>query len=185
VFIVLEGIDGCGKSTHAKLLADWLKDGGRDVLLTSEPTDGKVGRLVREILSGRAEVDPRTLALLFTADRVEHVREIREAQDAGKAVISDRYYYSTVAYQAAQGVDRKWLMELNRFAPAPDVVVLLDVEAAAGAARAKSGEIFERKEFLDKVRVEYRKFRTMKVVDSSRPQTDVQGDIRSLVAGRI
>jgi dTMP kinase len=181
MFIVFEGCDGCGKSTHARLLADWLRQKGRDVLLTAEPTEGRIGQLIREILSGKIEVDPRTLALLFTADRVEHVKEIRHALETGKDVISDRYYYSTVAYQAAQGVDRKWLLEMNVFALRPDLVLFLDIEPAEAERRAGSGEIFEKKDFLRKVRTEYGKFRTLKVVDSSRLKEQVQEEIRQLV----
>jgi dTMP kinase len=182
MFIVLEGLDGCGKSTHAGLLAEWLREKGSDVLLTAEPTGGPIGLLIREILSGKFGVDPKTMALLFTADRVEHTLEIRAALDLGRTVISDRYYYSTVAYQSAQGVDRKWLMELNKFALTPDLVVFLDVDPALGAARTKTNEIFERKEFLGKVNTEYSKFRRIQHVDSSKPKETVQEDIRALVS---
>jgi dTMP kinase len=174
MFIVFEGVDGCGKSTHAKLLAEWLKEAGKSVLLTAEPTQGKIGHVIRQILSGAQEVDPRTLALLFTADRCEHVKEIRAAQEEGKIVISDRYYYSTVAYQSAQGLGREWLLEINKFDLKPDLVLLLDIAPAAAEARAASGEIFENKEFLGK-------FRTLKIIDSSRPKEAVQADIRALV----
>jgi len=181
MFIVFEGVDGSGKSTHARLLADWLRGRGKGVFLTMEPTEGRIGQLIRDVLSGKIKVDPKTLALLFCADRVEHVNQIREALDKGDIVISDRYYHSTVAYQAAQGVDRKWLLELNSFAPEPDIVVFLDLDPAAGEKRARSGEIFERKEFLAKVRAEYGKFKTMKVVDSSKTRDAVQEEIRSIV----
>lgn len=181
MFIAFEGIDGCGKSTHAGLLAEWLRQRGRDVVLTAEPTDGRIGQLIREILKGNVEVDPRTLALLFTADRVEHVKEIRGALEAGKDVITDRYYYSTVAYQAAQGVDRKWLLDMNVFTLKPDLVIFLDVDPATGEGRARSGEVFEKRDFLEKVRMEYRKFRTFHVVDSSKPKEAVQDEIREIV----
>jgi len=182
MFIVLEGLDGCGKSTHARLLADWLTGKGRDVFLTAEPTRGKIGLLIREILSGSVKSDPRTLALLFTADRVEHVSEIRAAVEAGRDVVCERYYYSTIAYQAAQGVDRAWLMGMNMFALSPDLVVYLDVDPATAASRAKSNEIFEREDFLGKVKVECGKFRRMTHVDSSKPEEDVQKEIQALVS---
>jgi dTMP kinase len=181
MFIVLEGVDGCGKSTHAKLLVEWLKGKGRNVFLTAEPTDGRVGQLIREVLSGQVRVDPKTLALLFTADRVEHVKEIRQALEEGITVVSDRYYYSTVAYQAAQGVDRQWLLELNKFALKPNLVIWLDVDPAVSAGRTSTGEIFEKKEFLEKVRGEYKRFPTMKKVDSSRQKETVQEEIRAMV----
>ncbi|MFH0862471.1 MAG: dTMP kinase [Candidatus Altiarchaeota archaeon] len=183
MFIVLEGVDGSGKSTHARLLADWLRGRGKGVFLTMEPTDGKIGKLIREVLSGRIHVDPKALALLFCADRVEHVRQINEALSKGDTVISDRYFHSTVAYQAAQGVDRNWLIQLNRFVIEPDLVILLDVDPAAGADRARSGEIFEKSDFLDKVRVGYLRFKEIKVVDSSKDKDAVQEEIRSIVHG--
>ncbi len=182
MFVVLEGLDGCGKSTHARLLSDWLKEKGRDVLLTAEPTKGRIGQLIREILSGGVKADPKTLALLFTADRVEHVNEIRSAAEAGRDVVCERYYYSTIAYQSAQGVDRAWLMGMNMFALSPDLVVYLDVDPAEAAKRAKSNEIFEREDFLRKVKVEYGKFRRMTHVDSSRPEGEVQAEIQSLAS---
>jgi dTMP kinase len=185
MFIVLEGVDGCGKSTHARLLAEWLREKGRKARLTAEPTEGRIGSLIREILSGKVEVDPRTLALLFTADRMEHLAEIRAAQAEGADIISDRYYYSTVAYQAAQGVDRQWLLTLNGFVIKPDLVILLDIGSEAAEGRARSGEIFERKEFLEKVRTEYKKFRTLKTVDSARPQEEVQEEIRGIVQAKM
>ncbi|MBN2014948.1 MAG: dTMP kinase [Candidatus Altiarchaeota archaeon] len=132
MFIVLEGIDGCGKSTQAQLLHDWLVEEGRDVLLTAEPTNNVIGSYVKEILSSGREVDPSALALLFTADRHEHIKgEIEPALKARKTVISERYYHSTVAYQAAQGVDRSWLIDINSFPieNKPDVTFFLDIKA--------------------------------------------------------
>jgi len=185
MFIVLEGIDGCGKSTHARLLSKWLEESGKSVFLTAEPTKRPVGKLIREILSGKIKVDPRTLALLFTADRVEHVNEMKAALAEGRIVVCERYYHSTVAYQAAQGVDREWLLRLNDFAIKPDLLIFLDVNPKMGAGRTSTGEIFEREEFLKKVKSEYRKFKGMKVIDSSRPQETVQRDIRELVSGLL
>ena len=181
MFIVLEGIDGCGKSTHARLLADWLRGKGKDVLLSAEPTDGPIGKLVREVLSGKIELHPRTLALLFTADRMEHVLQIRAAKEEGWFVVCERYYYSTVAYQSAQGVERDWLLGINKYALKPDLVIFLDVDPATGATRTSTGEIFEKEDFLRKVLTEYKKFRKMTTVDSSRPQDVVQADIRGIV----
>lgn len=130
MFIVLEGIDGCGKSTQAKLLCDWLVGEGHEVLLTAEPTNNVIGLCVKEILSSGKEIDPSALALLFTSDRHEHIKkEIEPALKAGKIVIAERFYHSTVAYQAAQGVDRKWLISINSLAieNKPDVTFLLDI----------------------------------------------------------
>jgi len=183
MFIVLEGVDGCGKSTHAKLLAEWLRERELEVLLTAEPTGGRTGKLIREVLSGKVKAEPRALALLFTADRAEHMPEIKSALDEGKVVVSERYYHSTVAYQAAQGVERWWLLKINDFAIEPDLVLFLDVKPSVGVKRTKTREIFEEGGFLEKVRAEYLKFRGLKAVDSGRPVDVVQEEIRSIVSG--
>ena len=100
--IVLEGIDGSGTTTQARLLCEWLAGRGVAVHLTREPSDGPVGRLIREILHGaHAPVAGDTMALLFAADRVDHLsREVLPALDRGTHVVTDRYYHSSLAYQA-------------------------------------------------------------------------------------
>ena len=153
-FIVFEGADGCGKSTHARMLAEHLKSKGLDVVLTQEPTRGVIGRLIRAVLAGKEKVSPQALALLFTADRAEHVdRVLKPAIDGGKVVISDRYYYSTVAYQSLQGVSPQWVSQLNAFAPEPDLVIVLEVES--GEALSRKGEspleVFENLGFQERV----------------------------------
>lgn len=138
MFIVLEGIDGCGKSTQARLLYDWLINTGREVKLTAEPTRENIGNFVREILSSGEEMDPMSLALLFTADRNEHIKNLVEPNlSKGKIVISERYYHSTVAYQSAQGVDRNWIIELNSFARKPDLVIFIDVKPERAVEKIK------------------------------------------------
>lgn len=154
LFIVIEGEDGSGKSTHAGLLAEYLKSKGREVLVTEEPTRGFIGREIRSILADRKRVSPATLGLLFTADRAEHVEKvIKPALAEGKVVISDRYYYSTIAYQSTQGVDQQWISQMNSFAAEPDLVILLEVptEVALSRIGARQKEVFEYLEFQKKV----------------------------------
>ena len=184
MFVVLEGVDGCGKTTQAIKIADWLRGQGKLVFLTAEPTAGKIGVFLRQILAGREHVDPKTLALLFTADRAEHLRtEVEPALAAGKIVVSERYHYSTIAYQAAQGVDKQWLISLNSFARKPDVTLLLDVDPALGASRSSRAEIFENEGFLKKVRAEYLALREqMTVIDASAPVDVAFSQIRSRLA---
>ncbi len=125
-FIAFEGIDGSGKGTQARLLSERLKELGRDVLLTAEPTKGQVGKIIREHMANPF-LDDRTLALLFAADRVEHIhKEIIPALESKRWVITDRYVYSSLSYQG-QTVDPQWLRSLNTFALKPDLVVLLDL----------------------------------------------------------
>lgn len=187
MFVVLEGIDGCGKSTHARLLTDWLESEGKAVRLTAEPTKGKIGLFIREILSGNHSVDPKTLALLFTADRYEHInREIEPALDEGKIIISERYYHSTIAYQESQGVDREWLIDINKFARKPDITILLDVEPGRGVERTQTQEIFENREFLETVRENYLKQdKGMIKVDGNRSIDDVLSELKKIIGERL
>lgn len=158
--IVIEGIDGTGKSTLAAELAETLRQRGRSVLLTYEPTHGPYGRRLRELaIAGREEVTPEEETELFIADRREHVaQEIGPALAAGQTVVMDRYYYSTMAYQGARGVDPAQIEARHRdFAPQPDLLVLLDlpVEEALDRIIRKRGSIpdqFEGAEYLARVR---------------------------------
>ncbi|MEE8400963.1 MAG: dTMP kinase [Candidatus Hydrothermarchaeaceae archaeon] len=161
MFIAVEGIDGSGKGTQCRLLSRWVKDKGHDTFLTREPTGGKIGLLLREVLK-KGELEPRAEALLFAADRTEHVKEISQKLAEGQVVISERYFYSSIAYQGASGVSVKWLLELNRFAPVPDLVLYLDVQPEVGLERISSinslrssmreKEYFEKQDFLGRVR---------------------------------
>lgn len=180
MFIVVEGIDGCGKTTQAKLLADWLQATGRDVLLTAEPTRGRIGRFLREVLSGKTAIDPRTLALLFTADRYEHLNsEIEPALRNNRIVVSERYYHSTICYQAAQGIPWKWLIDLNKFARKPDYTFLVDVPPRESVKRKTLREIFEEEEFLEKVRDNYLKLdREVVRIDGRQKPEKVFGEIK-------
>lgn len=185
MFIVLEGIDGCGKTSQARKLSDWLRGEGKPVFLTTEPTCGKIGILIRQILSGEEKVDPKALALLFTADRIEHIKkEVEPALSDGKVVVSERYAHSTIAYQSVQGVSKDWLIELNAFALNPDVTFLLDVDPTVSAERSDQAEIFENAEFLAKVRREYLDMGDhVSVVDASKPEDMVFVEIKQKLAG--
>jgi dTMP kinase len=149
MLIVLEGIDGAGTTTQAARLAEALRADGRDVHLTREPSDGPVGTLLREFLSGNhAPVDQTTLALLFAADRADHLhREVEPAIARGAVVISDRWYHSSLAYQ---GTDEKraWISVLNERARRPELTVFLDVDPEVAARRRSAArrreEIFDR-----------------------------------------
>lgn len=152
--IVLEGADGSGKSTHSALLADHLRARGHDVVTTAEPTKGPIGRLIREVLSSKIPVSEEALALLFCADRAEHIKHIIEpALSDGKTVISDRYYYSSVAYQSVQGLSESWVSQINAFVPDPDIVVVLEIDTEEALRRmgSREKEVFEFPEFQKRV----------------------------------
>ena len=142
-FVVFEGGDGVGKSTQAGLLAAWLSGRGREVVRTFEPGDGEVNARIRAILLSRATHDlaPLAEALLFAADRAQHVHElIRPALDRGAVVVCDRYVDSTLAYQGAGRVlDAASVAQINTWATdglVPDLTVLLDLDPAAALASA-------------------------------------------------
>ncbi|WP_152192735.1 dTMP kinase [Georgenia satyanarayanai] len=140
LFIALEGGDGSGKTTQAGLLREWLEARGREVVLTREPGGTDLGRtLRREVLHGE-DLDPRTEALLYAADRAHHVHTlVRPALARGAVVVTDRYIDSSVAYQGAgRRLGREEVRELSTWATGgllPDLTVVLDLDAATAAAR--------------------------------------------------
>jgi len=160
-FIVFEGIDGSGKSTQARMLAEALEKRGRMVLLTAEHTDGAAGKLVEEVVRKKQKLDPLALQMVFVADRIDHTNGvIRPALDEGVTVVSDRYYGSTVAYGAAVA-DRKWLLRLNkRVSVVPDLTFWVDVPAGVAMERMNlrgdERTIFEKTEKLVKVASVYK-----------------------------
>jgi len=136
IFIVIEGIDGAGKSTQANLLRDVFARAGREVIVSREPTDGEYGRLLRESAS-RGRHSPEQELDLFIKDRTQHVENlIKPALAGGKVVILDRYFYSTLAYQGARGGDIRALRaEMERRFPIPDVVIVLDMDPGVSRKR--------------------------------------------------
>lgn len=159
-FIVLEGIDGVGTTTQARILTDHLIDHGRDAIFTAEPTDGPIGRMIREAVSGRYSLGSPAVALLFAADRLDHLnRLIKPALADGLAVVSDRYLFSSLAYQSLTN-DPDWVATINRLAPPADLVILLDAPAEVCLDRisARDGwllDVFEKPDFLGQVRQRY------------------------------
>jgi dTMP kinase len=145
VFVVLEGGDGSGKSTQAQLLVSRLRDLGREVVATREPGATEAGAVIRSLVLGGGDLDPRAEALLIAADRAEHVAEvIRPALDRGAVVVSDRYIPSSLAYQGvARGLGVDEIARLSAWATGeltPDLVVILDVAADEAAARRAGPE---------------------------------------------
>ena len=160
LFIVFEGIDGAGKSTQAKMLADRLAQSRVPVLLTAEPSDSPAGLSIKSMKSRAAAEEE---ARLFTEDRRHHVEYVIEpALREGRTVICDRYIYSSAAYQGARGIDPQAIISTNReFARPADVTFLLEVpveEALARIAskRAEGYSPFELREDLMAVDAIYR-----------------------------
>ncbi len=178
-FIVLEGIDGAGKSTLAHSLAERLS-ATTEVTLTAEPSDGHVGDALRRAVS--EDGHPLLESLLFVADRAHHTHLIEGWLEDGVTVICDRYYASTLAYQTASlGEElRPWLREMNdRVIITPDLTILLDIEPDGGMDRVNSrGESskFEKTEYLREVRRQYLRLAEedgFRVLDASRGPGEV------------
>jgi dTMP kinase len=184
-FVVLEGIDGSGKTLQTQRLADFLRARGERVLQSREPTDGPFGRRYREWARGEREATPEQVLHFFLDDRREHVaNEIAPALASGSIVVCDRYMASTYAYQVAAGIDREQLRAVlaAESVPAPDLTLWLRLPVAQALARlpSESRERFERAEFLQRVDAEYARLE-LDEIDASRKVDDVARDIASRV----
>ena len=156
LFVAIEGLDGSGGTTQARLLAAWLEARGVEVVLTREPSDGLVGKFIRKALEPASEygrLGEGVLPYLFAADRRDHVdRVIVPGLQRGAAVVSDRYYHSSLAYQAPI-IGLAAVAALNDSFPAPDLTVLLDLPAEKCLERVRArGGAPERFEALDRLR---------------------------------
>jgi dTMP kinase len=181
LLIVLEGIDGSGKTTQARSLLRRLRSRGRKAAFFREPTRGRWGREIRRKAATAGSLTPDEELDLFVRDRRENVeRNLKPALAAGKIVVLDRYYFSTIAYQGAKGIDTGRIRRLNEtFAVRPDLVVVLDVDARQGlsriAGRKKKDELFEREDYLVRVAEIFRGFRGRVFL-----HLDARGDPRAI-----
>jgi dTMP kinase len=187
LFICVEGLDGCGKTTQSKLLVRKLRKMGWDAVYTAEPSRGKIGKFIQKYcLHGEKRTSPIVEALLFAADRFEHVeREVIPVLNEGKIVVSDRYVYSSLAYQGATGLDLKWIEMINEHAIRPDVAIFVDVEPEAVIKRLKPKKsVMENLETLRKVREVYVKFvekGELVRIDGNKSKKEVADDILKVV----
>lgn len=160
IFIVVEGLDGSGKTTQAKVLASKLRR-NHTAIYTAEPSRGKVGTFIRNRIL-YSEKRPSTIveALLFAADRIEHVQKtIQPALEEGQIVVSDRYLYSSLAYQGSAGLSTQWIETINRHALKPDLALFIDVDPEAVFHRLKQRKsVMENLETQRRVREIYLKF---------------------------
>lgn len=170
-FIALEGVDGSGISTQTQLLKFWLEENAQTygkTYFTKEPTDGPVGGLIRLVLSKRLKVlDEKIMALLFAADRLDHLYCSGQAEQKSGIVemlsnsinvVTDRYYLSTFAYQSLT-VDLPWIREINRYSLKPDLTILLYVPVTDSVQRRNQSrfhnELYEQEDFLNRVSQNY------------------------------
>lgn len=186
-FICVEGLDGCGKTTQTKLLVHRLKN-SYNAVYTAEPSQGKIGQFVKEYcLLARKRGSVVIEALLFAADRFEHVEtEIAPAVKEGKLVISDRYVYSSLAYQGAAGLDLNWIRKINEHSIRPDLAIFIDVEPETVVQRLKPKKsVMENLETQRRVREIYLKFvdkGELVRIDGDKPEAEVSKALHAQVS---
>jgi dTMP kinase len=197
--IVLEGIDGSGTTTQTERLVEHLRRRGRTAVSTREPSAGPVGRLLREVLLGHHRIsrdvslDGRTMALLFAADRFDHLqREVEPLLAAGNDVVSDRYLMSSLAYQAEEA-DRAWVALLARGIRPPDLTILLDIPIEVAAQRrllaGRPEERYDADSYLSRVADNYRRLAradaSAVILDGSAAREDVAAAVVAAVEARF
>ncbi|QEE16208.1 dTMP kinase [Promethearchaeum syntrophicum] len=157
-FLVLDGIDGCGKSTQAKKLSEYFISNDIKTLLTAEPSDYDLGKILRNYLQN-PEVPASVDALLFAADRIEHCnKKILPLLNKGFIVISDRYRDSSYIYQSIEGrnegVSIDWIKKLNKFSLIPDLTIIIDIDPKIGLRRKRNQATNSNNQSLDKFEVD-------------------------------
>jgi dTMP kinase len=185
-FIVIEGLDGSGKSTQAKLLAAKLKK-SHNAVCTAEPSRGKIGKFIRNrILYSPTRPPTSVEALLFAADRIEHIKnEVLPALETGQLVVSDRYLYSSLAYQGSAGLSLDWIEAVNQHALKPDLALFIDVAPETVLKRLKRKKsVMETLQTQQNVREIYLKYvenGSLTRIDGDRPKRVVAQEVLATV----
>ena len=189
MLINLEGIDGCGKSTQSQFLIKEFEKNDDKTILLKEPTNGKYGKKLWEILREKRKSTTEEILELFVMDRKEHVNEkIRPALTEGKIVLMDRYYYSTMAYQAAAGIDVSRIRKDNEFAPKPNIVLIFDLPADLAMKRVRGHSVadaFEKEDYLEKVRKAYLDLKNdplVRIIDATRTPEEIFEEVWRLIS---
>jgi len=185
-FICIEGLDGCGKTTQAKLLVKKMRK-SHNAVYTAEPSHGKIGAFIRKsCLYGEKRLSSVVEALLFAADRLEHVEnEVLPALNQGRLVVSDRYIYSSLAYQGAAGLSLEWIEKINEHALRPDFAIFIDVDPKIVMQRLKPNKsVMENLETQRKVREVYLKYVAkgeLARIDGDKPRKEVAEALSAVV----
>lgn len=189
VLIVIEGIDGAGKTTQAKRLLDTLLDEEIEAVYFREPSDSRWGREIKQKAATADSLSPEEELDLFQKDRRENVeRNLKPALEDKRVVVLDRYYFSTMAYQGARGIDPGWIQETNEeFTVIPDLVFILDVEPGTGLKRIedrkRKDELFEQEERLIRVREIFKEIKGENIfhIDGTQSEDDISKEIERIV----
>ena len=187
MLIAIEGLDQSGKATQAQLLRDDLRQGGTRARLVSFPDYGtSIGEEIARALQGERDYGPEVMQLLYIANRYERKADLERWLDGGLVVVCDRYVASSVAYGEAQGLDVDWLTQTQRFLPAPDLTILLDIAPELAVERKATGrDRYERDlALLGRVGDSYRR-QAEQVgwlrVDGDRGKADVAAEIIAIL----
>ena len=190
--IVIEGIDGSGKTTQAKLLFKKLVRRNYRVALLAEPTNSLYGIEIRKkLMTGNYTAEE--LYQLFVKDRILNANRIRKLMKLGYVVILDRYYMSTIAYQGAQGIPIDKILRDHINVPKPDIIIILDIDPRKALNRLKRKDTFEKIDFLERVRKIYLEIPkilsrygiTIKIIDADRDPEKISREILAVVCSKI
>ncbi len=198
-FIVIEGLDGSGKSAQVDLIINFLKNppagGGKEVVVTKEPTiESEAGRKIKQALKKEIVIEPLDLQKLYVQDRKEHLeKKVIPALKDGKFVVSSRYAFSTFAYGHSDGLDVDLLVQMNNNFLLPDLTLIIDVSPESCIkrieGRGEPKELFEKKEKLAKVNEIYKKipnmFDNVIMINGERPIPEVFEDIKKVVLSQL
>jgi dTMP kinase len=189
ILLVFEGIDGTGKTTQAQILFDKLVSCGLETVYFREPSKGEWGQEIKRKAEHPDSLTPEEELDLFQKDRLENVRKnLRPALAEKKVIVLDRYYFSTIAYQGAKGIDQQRIQRMNEaFAVAPDLVFILDIDPEQGlnriSKRKKKDLLFEREDYLREVRKIFQSLRGDNIIhlDATLSQEDLAEKIETAV----
>jgi len=194
-FIVVEGLDGSGQSTQVVLLSDFFNKKGFEVVSTKEPfKNSSVAETIQSILDKKIEIGPQEFQEIFIQDRKEHLeKEVIPALKLGKIVVCDRYFFSTFAYGAFEGVDLNWLIERNKEFLLPDASFILKVSPEICIqrieSRGKEKQLFETKNKLEKVWETYKimpeRFDNVYLIDGEKSIEDVFFQIKDILNTKL
>lgn len=191
VFICVEGLDASGKTTQSKLLVKNLQKKGFNAVYTTEPSHGRIGRLIRRhVLLGKNRLSVVLEALLFAADRVDHLEsEVASVLKEEKIVVSDRYLYSSLAYQGAAGLDLKWIEDINKWAMKPDLTIYIDIPPEIVLSRLKRKksvmETLQNQQRVREIYLTFVKTHRLRMIDGNKPKRKVAQEILDVVTGLL
>jgi len=191
IFICIEGIDASGKSTQARWLVKNLRRRGFDAIYTTEPSKSEVGSFIRRCILQRKKRVPAVVeALLFAIDRIDHVEsKIEPALESGKIVVSDRYVYSSLAYQGAAGLDVDWIQKINRMALPPDLAICIDVPPEVVVKRMRRRrsvmETLKNQRRVREIYMQLVREGRLLLIDGNRPASEVTQNILAVALKRL